>query len=70
MAVEDPTFVPNKNFKRDCFNVVVGMVWQLTLVALPMYIVIKEKMTIISAVMVLVITSFILKKNWWNKLEN
>jgi Na+/proline symporter len=70
VAAQEPTFVPNKNFKRDCFNVVVGMIWQLTLVALPMYIVIKEKMSIISAVMVLVITSFILKKNWWNKLEN
>lgn len=70
VAAQDPSFVPNKNFKRDCFNVVVGVVWQLTLVALPMYIVIKEKMSIVSAVMVLAITSFILKKNWWNKLED
>jgi Na+/proline symporter len=67
---EDPNFMPNPHFKRDMFNVVVGMIWQLTLVALPMYIVIKEKMSIFNAVIVLLITSFILKKNWWDKLEN
>lgn len=70
VMADDPDFVPNKDFKRDMVNVVVGMIWQLTLVVLPMYIVIKEKMPIISAIAVLIITSFILKKNWWNKLED
>jgi Na+/proline symporter len=70
VMAENPDFIPNKNFKRDMVNVIVGMIWQLALVALPMYIVIKEQMSIISAAAVLVITSFILKKNWWNKLED
>lgn len=70
VMADDPEFVPNKDFKRDMANVVVGMIWQITLVVLPMYIVIKEKMPIISAIAVLIITSFILKKNWWNKLED
>jgi Na+/proline symporter len=70
VMAEDPDFVPNKNFKRDCINIIVGMIWQLTLVALPMYIVIKEKMSIINAIVILAVTSFILKKNWWNKLED
>ncbi len=70
VMAEDPAFQPNKDFKRDMVNVAVGMVWQLTLVALPMYIVIKENMSIITAAIVLFITSMILKKNWWNKLED
>lgn len=70
VIADDPGFVPNKDFKRDMVNIVIGMIWQMTLVALPMYIVIKEEMPIITAVCVLVITSFILKKNWWNKLED
>ena len=40
VRAEDPTFERNKDFFRDMFNIVVGIVWQVCLVALPIYIVI------------------------------
>lgn len=68
VRLDDPDFQRNRDFGRDCFNVVIGLIWQITLVALPMYIVIKEPSGIIYTGIVLVITSVILKKNWLDKL--
>ena len=39
---EDPTFKPNPDFLRDMFNIVVGIAWQTSLVAFPVYIVIRR----------------------------
>ena len=68
VRLDNPDFQRNRDFGRDCFNVVIGLIWQITLVALPMYIVIKEPSGIIYTGIVLVITSVILKKNWLDKL--
>ncbi|MHC5141307.1 MAG: sodium:solute symporter family protein [Planctomycetota bacterium] len=68
VRLDDPDFQRNRDFGRDCFNIVIGLIWQITLVALPMYIVIKEPSGIIYTGIVLVITSVILKKNWLDKL--
>ncbi|WP_315824249.1 hypothetical protein [Paraflavitalea speifideaquila] len=39
MIAEDPSFVPNKRFKLDMFNVALGIIAQCCLTLLPMYIV-------------------------------
>lgn len=70
VVAEEPNFKANKAFKRDMFNVVIGIIWQTTLVALPIYLVIQEKMSIVYALIVLAITTFILKKYWYDKLED
>src|SRR5690606_1731747 len=44
VVAEDPTFQSNKNFKRDMFNVVVGIVWQTCLTVTPIYIIIREEL--------------------------
>ncbi|OHX64408.1 sodium:solute symporter family protein [Flammeovirga pacifica] len=67
MAV-DPTFEGNKEFKKDMFNVVIGIVWQSMLTLLPLYIVIREELGIVSTAAILIITTLILKKNWYDKL--
>ena len=67
---EDPSFVPNKQFKLDMFNVVLGIIAQCCLTILPMYIVLWTKMPLLVTVILLVVTGMILKKTWWNKLEN
>ncbi|MBI1933114.1 MAG: Na+:solute symporter [Ignavibacteriales bacterium] len=65
----DPNFEPNKNFKRDISNIFVGIIWQITLMAFPVFLVIREYNSLIIALVILVITSIILKFNWWNNLE-
>ncbi len=64
-----PDFQPNRNFRHDMFNVVVGTAWQTTLVALPIFIVIHETTSMLVTLGVLAATSLILKFTWWNKLD-
>lgn len=68
VVAADPKFVTDANFKLDMFNVVIGIIWQTALVVLPIFIVIREKLPMFETIAVLLITSFILKKTWWNKL--
>jgi len=70
VMAEDPTFVPNRQVKRDLFNVVLGIIGQCCLTILPMYIVLWLQLPLLITVVLLVIIILILKRTWWNKLEN
>ncbi len=65
----NPSFVPNKDFKRDMFNIVIGIIWQVTLMAAPVFLVIREWQSFIVSTVIMVVTTIILKVNWWDKLE-
>jgi Na+/proline symporter len=65
---EDPTFQANKDFFRDMFNVVVGIVWQICLVALPIYIVTWRLRTAAITLGIVAVTSLILKFTWYDHL--
>ncbi len=65
----DPTFEGNKDFWRDVVNVVVGIVWQMCLVVLPIYIVIHKSAGVWISLGVLIVTSIILKFNWYDRLK-
>jgi solute:Na+ symporter, SSS family len=67
---EDPSFTANKRFKLDMFNVVLGIIAQLCLTILPMYLVLWMKLPLLITVLVLGVIIIILKKTWWNKLED
>jgi len=67
---EDPSFIPNRRFKLDMFNVVLGIVAQCCLTILPMYIVLWLKLPLFITILILVVIIMILKRTWWDKLEN
>jgi Na+/proline symporter len=64
-----PDFEPNRNFRRDALNVLVGVTWQTSLVILPIALVIKEYSLLTGALISVAVTSAILKFSWWNKLD-
>ena len=66
---ENPDFKPNHNFGRDCSNVGVGIVWQLCLTALPIYVVLQHWSWVGGIAAVLAVTSVFIKFNWYDKLE-
>lgn len=66
----EPEFTGNQDFSRDITNVVVGIIWQLTLVLIPIYLVIREFAPMAIGVAVFALTSWILKRNWLDKLED
>lgn len=67
---EDPSFQPNKRFRLDMFNVVIGIIGQCCLTILPMYLVLWMKLPLLITVLILIVIIFILKRTWWNKLED
>ncbi|HTQ64425.1 MAG TPA: sodium:solute symporter family protein [Puia sp.] len=68
IVAEDPGFAGNKNFSINAFNIVLGMIGQLCLTILPMYIVLWLKFPLLLTVVILVAIILILKKTWWNRL--
>ncbi|HVO75151.1 MAG TPA: sodium:solute symporter family protein [Ignavibacteriaceae bacterium] len=65
----DPQFKANKDFKRDMFNILIGIIWQITLMATPVFLVLREFYSFGICIAILIFTSVVLKFNWWNKLE-
>ncbi|MFT3825426.1 MAG: Na+:solute symporter [Chitinophagaceae bacterium] len=67
---EDPSFKPNKRFRLDMFNVVLGIIAQCGLTLLPMYIVLSMHLSLMITVAILLVVILVLKRTWWNKLED
>ena len=67
---DDPDFLPNGRFKLDMFNVVLGIIAQCCLTLLPMYLVLWMKLPLLLTIGILLIIILILKRTWWDKLEN
>lgn len=65
-----PQVQKNPHFARDMFNVVVGVIWQTSMVALPIFLVIKHWQEMCIALLVLVVSSLLLWKFWWKNLED
>ena len=65
---QDPSFQKNQDFKRDMFNIAVGLVWQTSLVTSPIYLVIQHWKELWISLGACLITSVILKFSWYDKL--
>jgi solute:Na+ symporter, SSS family len=65
----DPAFEANKNFGRDMFNVATGAIWQITLMGAPLAFVTQNWNMFFTLLIVLAVTSWSLKKNWYDRLE-
>jgi Na+/proline symporter len=65
---EDPTFQPNSHAARDCMNVAVGIVWQLCLTSLPIFLVLRSWNRASAVFILLLLTSIFIKLNWYDKL--
>jgi len=70
IKAEDPGFEPDTGCGRHWFNITVGIIWQVTLVTLPVYIVIQNPRGIAGTLAVLVATTLILKKSWFDHLPS
>lgn len=70
IKAEDTGFEPDTDCSRHWFNVTVGIIWQVTLVTLPVYIVIQNPRGIVGTLAVLLATTIILKKSWFDHLPS
>lgn len=65
-----PYVQKNPHFVRDMVNVAVGIVWQTSLVAMPVFLVIRHWPELIIAASVCAVSSIFLWWHWWKNLED
>ncbi|MFV0506851.1 MAG: sodium:solute symporter family protein [Bacteroidales bacterium] len=65
-----PNIIKNKDLLRDMLNVMVGIVWQMTLIVAPIYFVIRHHSGLTISLALFVISSLILKFNWLDKIKD
>lgn len=65
----DPQFRPNTDAGRDTFNVLVGIVWQMTLITMPMFLLLRLWMNLFVALALAGICMVVLKFSWFDRLE-
>ena len=70
VKAEQPDFKRNNDFKRDMMNSLVGIIWQMSMVVMPIYLVIQEYLSMSVALGVFMLTSIFLKIFWYDRLEN
>jgi Na+/proline symporter len=68
LLAQNPDFKKNTDFKKDMFNVLVGITAQTALVILPMYLVFRQHTPLYITLAILGLSAFLLKKFWWDKL--
>ncbi|MEM6803241.1 MAG: sodium:solute symporter, partial [Bacteroidota bacterium] len=66
---EYPDFVPNQDFRRDSMNVLIGIVWQMCLVLMPIYLIIKEYSALMVCLLIFLVGTYLLKIFWYDHLE-
>lgn len=67
---DDPAFRANKGFALDMGNVVLGIIAQLCLTIFPMYLIIGMYKQLAVTVLILSVIVILLKRTWWNRLED
>jgi len=66
---ETPDVEKNTACRRDLLNCGVGIIWQTSIITVPIFLVIREYKPLCFSVLVLTLTSIFLKVNWFDKLE-
>ena len=65
----DETFTKNTDFVSDMLNCIVGVIWQSSMILLPIYFMIRDYPKTLIALLVFAITSVILKFTWLDKVK-
>lgn len=70
LKAENPRIEKNNAFGRDMFNVGIGIIWQTAITAAPIFMVIKYWTPFFISLGFITICTFILKYNWYDKMED
>jgi solute:Na+ symporter, SSS family len=66
---QQPGFAPNRDFWRDLLNVVLGIVWQMTLIVMPIYVVIRQYGRAGWLLLLWAVISVVLKFTWYDRVK-
>ncbi|SFS62937.1 sodium:solute symporter family protein [Lutibacter maritimus] len=66
---EDETAVKNSDFWLDMMNCAIGIIWQSSMIVLPIYLMIRDYPKTLIALVIFLITSIVLKFTWLDKVR-
>lgn len=66
---EDITIQKNSNFGLDMFNSMIGIVWQSTMILMPIFLMVRDYPKTIIVTLVFLVTSTILKFTWLDRVN-
>jgi solute:Na+ symporter, SSS family len=66
---QNENFKPNKDFWRDALNVVLGIIWQMTLIVMPIYFVIRQYSSALWLLVLCLVITCILKFTWYDRVK-
>ncbi|HEX2583738.1 MAG TPA: sodium:solute symporter family protein [Steroidobacteraceae bacterium] len=69
-VIDHPDLTRNSNFVRDMINVVVGIAWQTSLVAAPIFLVIRHWNEFFIAIGIAIAATLFLWRNWYVHLQD
>ena len=69
LKIDEPEVTKNTDFKADMLNCLVGIIWQSSMVLLPIYFMIRDYPKSLIALLIFIITSVILKFTWLDKVR-
>jgi len=67
---EHPDVVANGHFRRDMFNIVIGITWQTSLTASAIFLVLQDFRAMALCVGLVLVTSITLKRTWYDTMED
>ena len=68
IKVDRPEYTGNPHLKRDTANILIGILWQMTLVVMPIYLVCGMYRHFFIGLVICTITTYLLKINWYDRL--
>ncbi|REE80459.1 Na+/proline symporter [Lutibacter oceani] len=66
---DDKTAVKNADFWLDMGNCIIGIIWQSSMIVLPIYLMIRDYHKTLIALVIFLITSIVLKFTWLDKVK-
>jgi hypothetical protein len=69
LQAEDQTFEKNNDFWKDMMNCAIGIVWQSSMILLPIFFIIRDYPKALVALVVFLATTTILKFTWLDKVR-
>lgn len=69
LKLEDQSFEKNNDFWKDMLNCVIGIVWQSSMILLPIFFIIRDYPKAVAALIVFLVTTTILKFTWLDKVR-
>ena len=66
---EDESFEKNTDFSMDMINCVIGIIWQSSMIVLPIFLLVRDYPKMFVSLVIFLITSIILKFAWLDKVR-